>query len=107
MPSKPFESRPPTSEDTRVQKEDLKHLEVLHKMLQILNDSMAGAEQLSNQVERFRALHARVMLRFRKLYPGQTPPALPQQLAKLGNREFEKVLFELLEDLTVLRSEME
>jgi hypothetical protein len=52
-------------------------------------------------------LKARIARRYRTLQAGRVLPSLAEQIARLGNGEFERMLLELLEDLTLLRGELD
>lgn len=94
-------------EACRVRPADLAHLAVLRQTLSVLNDAGASAARIAECIERFPALKARVQ---RRLHHGESlrpGPSLAVHLARLGNREFEKLLLELLEDLTMLRGDID
>jgi hypothetical protein len=97
----------PDEAATRVKPEDLQHLQVLHSMLRVLNDTLAGAPEIAQHVERFPTLKARVIRQFAKGSKKRPLPPLAQQIAALGNRQFEEMLFTLLEDLTMLQAELD
>ena len=96
-------SRPPAR--TRVVEDDLRHLEVLHRILALLNDPAASATALAALVDSMPVLSARLSARFESRLGRAATSA--GGLAALGNRVLEAVLLELLEDLTVLRSELD
>ncbi len=84
---------------------DLERLDVLHEILRLLNEPAAGAHEVGRLVAQFPVLAARLDARYRR-YTGRSA-APPMALALLGNRVFEEVLLELLEDLTVLRADLD
>jgi hypothetical protein len=94
-------------EACRVRPADLAHLAVLRETLSVLNDAGACAGRIAECIERFPALKARVQRRFHRGGARGQGPSLAEYLARLGNREFERVLLELLEDLTLLRGELD
>lgn len=94
-------------EACRVRPEDLAHLAVLRETLSVLNDAGASAGRIAECIERFPALKARVQRRHHRGDPRGQRPSLAVHLARLGNREFERLLLELLEDLTMLRGELD
>ncbi len=94
-------------EACRVRPADLAHLAVLRETLSVLNDAGASAGRIAECIERFPALKARVQRRHHRGDPRGQRPSLAVHLARLGNREFERLLLELLEDLTMLRGELD
>ena len=84
---------------------DLGQLDVLHDILAVLNEPAADAKALGKLVERMPVLAARLQARFRSRSSREANAE--SQIALLGNRAFESVLLELLEDLTVLRAELD
>ena len=94
-------------EACRVRPADLDHLAVLRQTLAVLNDAGACAGKIAECIERFPALKARVLRRFHRTGSLRQGPSLVEHLARLGNREFEKLLLELLEDLTILRGDLD
>ena len=104
---------PPRKREIRrcdVQPEDLKHLEVLHAILRLLNEPSQSARPLAALVQKMPVLEARVRRVYRapqwyteELY-GE--PDVVTVLVMIGNRGFEAVLLELLEDLTVLNADL-
>lgn len=96
------------SERATVARPDLARLGIIREILTQLNDMNAGADRLSGHVERFPALSARISLDYMLVRPGtKTLPGLREQITVIGNQRLEAVLFALLEDLTVLRSEID
>src|SRR5271170_4758244 len=97
----------PEESAAQVRKADLARLGVIHDLLRVLNDPLAGAQQIALHVGRLPCLRARVTRRFAERLPGRTIPSLPEQVAALGNRALEGILLGLLEDLTELRADEE
>jgi hypothetical protein len=97
----------PGESAAQVRRSDLTRLGVLHDLLRVLNDPLAGAQQIAMHVGRLPCLRARVTRRFAERLTGRAIPTLPEQVAALGNRALEVILLSLLEDLTELRSESE
>jgi hypothetical protein len=100
-------SKASLDEACRVRPADLAHLAVLRQTLSVLNDAGASAGRIAECIERFPALKARVQRRFHRGDTRGQGPSLAEHLARLGNREFEKLLLELLEDLTILRGDLD
>ncbi len=98
--------KPPTEQDARVTAAELGHLPEALRILSVLNNQFASAQDLAPSVEKMPALVARVARAYQTLYINRALPALPQQLGGLGNRRFEELLFKFLEDLTELKAEM-
>lgn len=83
---------------------DLTQLDVVHRILALLNDAAASSSALGALVDEMPVLRARLNARFRQRFDRSTTSA--HELATLGNRAFEEVLLALLEDLTELRASM-
>lgn len=94
---------PPLTRRTEVEVDDLRHLDVVRRILSVLHEPAASASALAKLVDEMPVLAARLGDRFvRGLGGGLTTEA---ELAFVGNRHLEAVLFELLEDLTMLSAE--
>ena len=91
--------------NTKVTKDDLAHVDEALRLLSVLNNQFASAQDLAPSVEKMPTLVARVTRAYNTLFIGRVAPALPQQLGGLGNRRFEELLFRYLEDLTELKAE--
>jgi hypothetical protein len=92
--------------------EDLQKLDVLHRILRLLNDARQGAKPIAALVEELPVLEARVRRAYlpgadRRAERGEKgePPATAVVLSMIGNQAFEALLLELLEDLTVLAAD--
>jgi hypothetical protein len=83
---------------------DLKHLDVLQQILALLNEPAASATALARLIEAMPVLAARLAQRFASRV-GTRPATVLAEIAFLGNRDLEALLFELLCDLTDLRAE--
>jgi hypothetical protein len=101
------DAKPAPADSTQVTVGDLGRITVVQSILKTLNDPRAGADVLARQIAAIPVLKARVAQRFAQDHPNRTPPELAQQIALLGNRTLEGVLFELLEDIIMLHSEVE
>lgn len=95
------------TDPTQVTVADLGRITVVQSILKTLNDPRAGADVLARQVAAIPVLKARVAQRFLLRHPNRVSPELSQQIALLGNRTLEGILFELLEDIVTLHSEVE
>jgi hypothetical protein len=91
--------------------EDLQKLGVLHQILALLNDARQGAKPIAALIEQLPVLEARVRRAHRSgaSLDGakRDRPPIAAVLATIGNRAFEALLLELLEDLTVLSATLE
>ena len=85
----------------------LAQLESIHELLRVLNDPKAGAPQIRPYVEKLGCLRARLERMFARRHALRKDASFNTKLALLGNRAVEQVLLEVLEDLTVLKSELE
>lgn len=101
-------SGPPRCE---VAPEDLEQLGVLHRILALLNEPGQSAAPIAALVEELPVLAARARRAHSSaLRVGRglgEPPKIAMVLASLGNRAFEALLLELLEDLTILRADLD
>ena len=95
------------SDPSQVTVADLGRITVVQSILKTLNDPRAGADVLARQVAGIPVLKARVAQRFTQHHPNRAHLELAQQIALLGNRTLEGILFELLEDIVMLHSEVE
>ncbi|HEY5955848.1 MAG TPA: hypothetical protein VIV60_04815 [Polyangiaceae bacterium] len=102
--SKLFQSQ---SDDCRVKKDDLKRLDQLKEVLTLLNDPYIGPIKLTDCVEGMPVLAARCRREAALHRPRTEVENIERALNVLGNRGIEKVLLELLEDLTIFKSEIE
>lgn len=90
----------------RVTREDLDRLPEIHALLFALDDPAAAAPKLAALCESLPPLEARLMDLARRK-SRLAPRDVRSAIALLGNRVVEKVLLELLEDLTVLKFELQ
>ena len=93
--------------DTAVKPEDLGHLPALHGILAALNDPGAGVSQLRDLCIELPSLAARIMEHARAMAPHHEVRDVGYALAILGNKGLEQVLLPYLEDLTVLKTDLE
>ncbi len=98
--------RPPTAAELVVSAADVERLDVLQSILTTLNDPRASAAALARDAERFPVLAARIGARYRARVSGSHAPRLAEQIVRLGNRELEAILLELLEDVVIVGSEL-
>jgi hypothetical protein len=95
----------PEEERTEVRAQDVERIDVLQKLLATLNDPAASAQTIAGHVEQYPVLRTRIEARFRQRYGERALPRTSAQIAALGNRELEGVLFQLLEDIVTFHSE--
>lgn len=91
----------------KVTKEDLTRLGQVNELLTLLNDPYIGPFKLKECIEKLPALAARCRREAALHRPKSEVEQIERALNVLGNRGIEKVLLELLEDMTILKSELE
>lgn len=84
---------------------DLRCLPVLHEILGLLADPAVSAAQLGAASEKIPVLANRLRVEAKNL--GRVRRNAGEAIVFLGNRGFESVLLTLLEDLTVLRADVD
>jgi hypothetical protein len=89
-----------------VAEEDLKVLEQMHTLLRALNDAYAGGPRVGQLVAAVPVLAARIVRRARKRFSGKANCTLPEAMTLIGNIGLESEIMQLLEDLTILSSEL-
>jgi hypothetical protein len=92
---------------TAVRPEDLEHLATLHEILARLNDPAASAGPLVDLCRRLPSLAARIIAEAGRIAPHHGVHRVDFALTLVGNRGLERVLMTYLEDLTILKSELE
>lgn len=107
MPVKPDQPLAPRPVDIEVRAEHLVELGPIHDLLKALNDPCCSAAKVTMLVAQSPLLAHRCVQALLSRRPTQRSATLAQALALLGNRGLETVLLQLLEDLTVLRSELD
>lgn len=90
----------------RVTRADLARLSELHALLFALDDPAAAATELGRLCAELPPLEAR-LVELAKRRTKRVPRDVHHAISLLGNRAVEKVLLELLEDLTVLKADLE
>jgi HD-like signal output (HDOD) protein len=86
---------------------DLQRLDAIHHLLEALRDPLASSKLIEHRVTQIPVLSARMIRFARRGAPARSIATLANALAVVGNRGLETVLLELLEDLTVLRADLE
>ncbi len=76
-------------------------------MLAALNDPAAGVPQLEKICVELPTLGARVIAEAQRVAPDRTVEHVGYALGVLGNRGLEEILLQYLEDLTILKADLE
>ncbi|HLV68323.1 MAG TPA: hypothetical protein VKY73_21045 [Polyangiaceae bacterium] len=97
----------PRSEDCVARPEHLDQIGPIHTLLAELNDPCASASRLTLLVAQIPLLALRCVHALLVRRPALRGATLSQALSLLGNRGLERELLQVLEDLTVLRAEVE
>lgn len=97
----------PEPADCQVRPEHLAMLSNLHELLTALNDPWAGRNRIVQLVSAMPVLGMRCIRRALRKRPTALALSLDQTLTMLGNRDLEAELLELLEDLTIMKAELE
>jgi hypothetical protein len=91
----------------KVTPNDLKRLGQVSELLTLLNDPYIGPYKLKDCIEKLPVLAARCRREAALHRPKSEVEQIERALNVLGNRGVEKVLLELLEDMTILKSEID
>jgi len=92
--------------DTKVQPKHLKELDRIHELLSALNDPYAS-KNVGNLVGKIPILVARCVHRAQSRSRKIEINSVDHAITLIGNRGLESELFDLLEDLTVLKSKLD
>lgn len=95
------------ADDCRIKPDDLKRLSQVQELLTLLNDPYIGPYKLADCIEGLPVLAARCRREAALHRPRNEVESIERALNVLGNRGIEKVLLELLEDMTIFKSEFE
>lgn len=96
-----------TSGEGAVSPHDLKRLGDLHALLFVLDDPTAALGEVTALCARLPALEARILALANTAGAYRRTLDLRTALSLVGNRGLERVLLELLEDLTVLKADLD
>jgi hypothetical protein len=107
MRVKPDQPLAPRPTDVEARAEHLVELGPIHDLLKALNDPCCSASKVTMLVSQIPLLAHRCVQALLARRPTQRTASLSQALALLGNRGLEAVLLQVLEDLTILRSELD
>jgi len=97
----------PKNDGCQVQPADLKRLGLVRELLQLLNDPYVGPIKLAETVAHIPVFAARCRKEAALYRPRSEVEAIERALNVIGTRGIEKVLLELLEDLTILKADLE
>lgn len=97
----------PGADPCRITERDLDDLPKILELLGRLNDPYAGGDTVARLVESIRVLKARCMRNAGRRFVNRKIESLGYALNLIGNRGLEAELFELLEEMTVFKSELE
>ncbi len=87
---------------------DLARLEPIHQLLSELNDAYAGSRRVTELVAAMPVLSARCLRAAAgRVGADVEVPSIERALNLIGNRGLETVLLGLLEDLTILKADLE
>ena len=89
-----------------VLEEDLKSLDEIHTLLRAWNDAYAGGPRVGQLISNIPVLAARILRRARKRFPAKANCTLPEAMTLIGNIGLESEIMQMLEDLTILSSEV-
>ncbi|HEY2405613.1 MAG TPA: hypothetical protein VGI10_06410 [Polyangiaceae bacterium] len=105
MPSlRPLEINPA---DIKVKPQHLKELGKIQDLLRALNDPYAAGQSVERLVEKIPILAARCLNKAISRSTKIQINSLDHAIRLIGNRGLEGVLLELLEDLTIAKSQMD
>ena len=93
--------------DIKVQPKHLKDLDKIHELLRALNDPYAAGKNIGNLVGKIPILVARCVHRAASRSSKIEINSIDHAITLIGNRGLESVLFDLLEDLTMLKSKLD
>jgi hypothetical protein len=102
--SKTFQAR---GDDCRIGPADLKRLDSVKELLGLLNDPYVGPYKLAESISNIPVFAARCRREAALYRPRAEVEDIERALNVIGNRGIEKVLLELLEDMTILKADLE
>lgn len=91
----------------KVTANDLSMLDRIHKLLSLLNDPYAGGQDVAKLVESIPVLEARCMRSAAGRFANRRIESTGYALTLIGNRGLETALLDLLEELTILKADMQ
>jgi HD-like signal output (HDOD) protein len=97
----------PDSAECKVTVKHLSELPRIMELLSALNDPLAGGKNVGKLVSKIPVLAARVVSRALARSSKKQISTIDQAINMIGNRGLESELLQLLEDLTIKKSEAE
>lgn len=101
--SKSFQTR---SDDCQIREADLQRLPLVKDLLSLLNDPYVGPYKLAETITHIPVFAARCRREAAMFRPRSEVEDIERALNVIGNRGIEKVLLELLEDMTILKADL-
>jgi hypothetical protein len=96
----------PSAQQAQVSRSDLGRLTEALRVLESLNNPMVSPTQLALTVQSMPKLAARVTREYHRCFMDRViPPNVGDQIKALGNKRFEELLYNYLEDLTMSQGE--
>ncbi len=102
--SKTFQTR---GDECKIRPADLQRLDLVKELLGLLNDPYVGPYKLAETITHIPVFAARCRREAALYRPRSEVEDIERALNVIGNRGIEKVLLELLEDMTILKSDLE
>ena len=102
--SKTFQAR---GDDCKISPADLKRLDSVKELLGLLNDPYVGPYKLAETITHIPVFAARCRREAALFRPRTEVEDIERALNVIGNRGIEKVLLELLEDMTILKADLD
>jgi len=102
--SKTFQAR---GDDCKLGPSDLKRLGSVKELLGLLNDPYVGPYKLAETITNIPVFAARCRREAALFRPRSEVEDIERALNVIGNRGIEKVLLELLEDMTILKADLD
>ena len=100
--SKSFQTR---NDDCKIRPTNFERLDLVKELLGLLNDPYVGPYKLAETITHIPVFAARCRREAALFRPRSEVEDIERALNVIGNRGIEKVLLELLEDMTILRAE--
>jgi hypothetical protein len=102
--AKSFQTR---GDDCKIRPTDLGRLDLVKDLLSLLNDPYVGPYKLAETITNFPVFAARCRREAALSRPRSEVEDIERALNVIGNRGIEKVLLELLEDMTILKADLD
>ena len=102
--SKTFQTR---TDDCKIRPADLQRLDLVKELLSLLNDPYVGPYKLTETITHIPVFAARCRREAALFRPRADVEDIERALNVIGNRGIEKVLLGLLEDMTILKADLD